>query len=555
MSAEFPWWREGVIYQIYPRSFADSNGDGLGDLPGITSRLDYLADLGVSALWLSPFYPSPDADFGYDVSDHTAVDPRMGTLADFDELVAQAHQRGLRIVIDMVLNHTSDQHPWFIEARSSRENPKRDWYIWKEAAPGGKPPTNWQASFGGGAWEFDSASGQFYLHSFLKEQPDLNWHNPQVRQAQLDVFRFWLERGVDGFRLDVFNAYFKDAQFRDNPTKFGLRGFDRQEHLYDMDQPEMVPFLQELRALLDTYPERYAVGETYLATPEKITRYVGADRLHAAFSFDFTAGSQITFPWNARFVAGQVTRREAFCQSAGTWPTTVFSNHDLPRAASRYCWGERDLPAIQALTLLLTLSGTPFLYYGEEIGMRDISLKRSEILDPPGKKYWPVYTGRDGCRSPMQWSDEPQAGFSSVKPWLPVHPNYLARNVAAQQENPNSIFSLTKRLLGLRRAYPALRQGSLRIFFRIDNGVLAFERRLGQQLLLIYVNFTNSVRSASFVRDAEPEETVLLLSTAGRSEFSIAQSFHQFALRPTEVLILESKVSPGSARAATLGID
>ena len=538
MPTDFPWWREGVIYQIYPRSFVDSNGDGLGDLPGITSRLDYLADLGVSALWLSPFYPSPDADFGYDVSDHTDVDPRMGTLADFDELLAQAHQRGLRIVIDMVLNHTSDQHPWFLESRSSRENPKRDWYIWRDGAPGGKPPNNWQASFGGGAWEFDSATGQYYLHSFLKEQPDLNWRNPQVRQAQLEVFRFWLERGVDGFRLDVFNAYFKDAQFRDNPTKFGLRGFDRQEHLYDMDQPEMIPFLQELRTLLDSYPERYAVGETYLATPEKITRYTGDDRLHAAFSFDFT-GNMLSFPWNARYVAEQITRREQILGENGLWPTTVLSNHDLPRAASRYCQGERDQQACQALTLLLTLPGTPFMYYGEEIGMRDIALKRSEILDPPGKKYWPVYRGRDGCRSPMQWSDAPQAGFSSAKPWLPVHPNYLERNVAAQQENPNSSFNLTQRLMGLRRAYPALRRGSLRIFFRADTGVFAFERRLGDERILVYLNFTNRTRPVSFVREADPEQALLLLSTAGRKEFYT--SYHQFVLNPYEILLVEAK--------------
>jgi alpha-glucosidase len=540
MAENFLWWRDGIIYQIYPRSFADSNGDGLGDLPGITARLDYLADLGIDALWLSPFYPTPDADFGYDISNYTDVDPRFGTLADFDELVAQAHQRGLRVVLDLVLNHTSDQHPWFLESRSSRDNPKRDWYVWRDPLPGGGAPNNWQASFGGGAWEFDPVTGQAYLHSFLKEQPDVNWRNPEVRQAQMEVFRFWLERGADGFRLDVFNAYFKDAQFRDNPPKFGLRGFDRQQHLHDMDQPEMVPFLQELRALLDSYPERYAVGETYLATPEKITRYAGDDRLHAAFSFDFTS-QDLSYPWNAHYVFEKITHREKIFEAAGLWPTTVMSNHDLPRTASRYASGEKDHQAVLAMTLLLTLRGTPFLYYGEEIGMRDISLKRSEILDPPGKKYWPIYKGRDGCRSPMQWNDTPQAGFSSAKPWLPVHPNFKQRNVAAQQEDPNSLWNITRRLIALRRAFPALRQGTFRVFFRADTGVLAFERRLDDERILVYLNFTRSTRPVGFVRDADPEKALMLLSTAGRREFYT--SHNQFVLNPHEVLILEAKIS------------
>ena len=550
MSDNFLWWHNGIIYQIYPRSFADSNGDGIGDLPGITSKLDYLADLGIDAIWLSPFYPTPDADFGYDISDYTDVDPRFGTLADFDDLVAQAHQRSIRVVLDMVMNHTSDRHPWFLESRSSCDNPKRDWYIWKDGKPSpsqgegrvrvGVPPNNWQAAFGGSAWEFDPATGQYCLHSFLKEQPDVNWRNPEVRKAQLDVFRFWLGRGVDGFRLDVFNAYFKDDQFRDNPPKFGLRGFDRQQHIYDMDQPEMIPLLQELRTLLDSYPERYAVGETYLATPEKITRYAGDDRLHAAFSFDFTA-HDLTYPWSSRFVMQKVAQRDKAFDASGIWPTTVMSNHDLPRAASRYARGEDDHQPLIAMTLLLTLRGTPFMYYGEEIGMRDISLKRSEIMDPPGKKYWPIYKGRDGCRSPMQWSDEPFAGFSSAKPWLPAHPNNLRRNVAAQRENPNSLFHFTRRLIALRRKHAALRQGTFRVFFRADTGVLAFERQLDDQRIFVYVNFTNATRSVSFVRDADPKEAIMLLSSAGRREFYT--SHNQFVLNPCEVLLLESKVS------------
>jgi len=482
---DFIWWRDGVVYQIYPRSFADSNNDGIGDLPGILGRLDYLQSLGIDAIWLSPFYPSPDKDFGYDVSDFTAVDPRFGTLEDFAALVEGAHQRGIRVVLDLVLNHTSDQHTWFEESRRSKDSPRRDWYIWRDH------PNNWQASFGGSAWEFDPPTGQYYLHSFTKEQPDLNWRNPQVRQAILDVFRFWLERGVDGFRLDVFNAYFKDAAFRDNPAKFGLRGFDRQQHLFDMDQPEMTPLLNEVRRLLDEYPERYAVGETYLATPEKIIAYCGPDKLHAAFSFDFTS-SNLIFPWQAAWVCQKILEREARFGAAQVWPTTVMGNHDLPRPASRYCRGEDDTQAFNAMALLLTLPGTPFLYYGDEIGMRDISLKRSEILDPPGKKYWPVYKGRDGCRSPMQWDASANAGFSAARPWLPVHPNYTRRSVLAQSQDLQSLLIFTQKLLALRKSHPALRRGGLDFLPGTPPQVLAYLRQSADQTLLAAFNFGSS---------------------------------------------------------------
>lgn len=497
---DFLWWRDGVIYQIYPRSFADSNNDGFGDLPGISQRLDYLQELGIDAIWLSPFFPSPDRDFGYDISDFEAVDPRFGSLEDFDCLVTAAHQRGIRIVLDMVLNHTSDQHPWFQAARQGKDNPRRDWYIWRDR------PNNWQAAFGGSAWEFDSASGQYYLHSFTKEQPDLNWRNPQVRQALLGVFRFWLERGVDGFRLDVFNAYFKHAGFLDNPPAFGLRGFDRQHHRYDMDQAEMHPLLNELRSLLDAYPERYAVGETYLATPEKTISYCGPDQLHAAFSFDFTS-SQVFFPWNARWVQDKIEARESRFQAAGIWPTTVMGNHDLPRPASRYCRGENDTQARIAMTLLLTLRGTPFLYYGDEIGMRDITLRRSEILDPPGQKYWPIYKGRDGCRSPMQWNAAPNAGFSEGKPWLPIHPDFSQRNVAAQRQDPDSLLCLTQKLLSLRKTYPALSRGDLTFLTGLPAPVLAFLRQYGDQTVLVAANFSRS--AAAFALPPGQWETLL----------------------------------------------
>ncbi len=489
------WWRDGVIYQIYPRSFVDSNGDGLGDLPGIISRLDYLADLGIDALWLSPVYPSPDKDFGYDVSDYCAIDPRYGSLADFDRLVAEAHARGLHLILDMVMNHTSDQHAWFQESRSSRDNPKRDWYIWRDPAPisAGNgdsrrgAPNNWQASFGGKAWEYDATTGQYYLHLFTKEQPDVNWRNPAVRQAQLGAFRFWMERGVDGFRLDVFNAYFKHPDFPDNPSKFGLRGFDRQRHLYDMDQPEMLPLLNELRLLLDSYPERYSVGETYLTSPQKTVSYCSPDKLHAAFSFDFTS-NEISFPWNPGWIMEQIARREQTFNTAGIWPTNVMSNHDLPRAASRYSKGEDDSQARVAMALLLTLRGTAFMYYGEEIGMRDITLRRSEILDPPGQRYWPIYKGRDGCRSPMQWDNGVQAGFTTGTPWLPVHPDFLHRNVLAQQADPQSLFHFTKSLLALRKTQPALHCGDY-LPLKAPAGSLAYLRSTPEQTILVAINF------------------------------------------------------------------
>ncbi len=526
---DFLWWKDGVIYQIYPRSFADSNGDGLGDLSGIISHLDYLVDLGIDAIWLSPIYPSPDKDFGYDVSDYCSVDPRFGNLADFDRLLVQAHQRGIHVILDMVMNHTSNQHEWFKQSSSSRENPKRDWYIWQDH------PNNWQASFGGKAWEHDARTGQYYLHLFTKEQPDVNWRNPEVRKAQLDVFRFWLERGVDGFRLDVFNAYFKHPHFPNNPPKLGLRGFDRQSHIHDMDQPEMISLLQELRILLDSYPERYAVGETYLVTPQKTLSYCGPDKLHAAFSFDFTtvtselAVALKIYPWNPTWILQKILSREQAFSAAGVWPTNVMSNHDLPRAASRYARGENDAQARIAMALLLTLRGTPFIYYGEEIGMRDIHLHRNEILDPSGKNYWPLYKGRDGCRSPMQWNDRPFAGFSSARPWLPVNPNHIHRNVVAQQIDPNSLFNFTRKLLSLRRSFPALHRGDF-VPLKTRRGVLSYLRTIKEQTSLVAMNFTG--RSATYPLPKGKWDIIL----AGNEDLIEASA----PLAPFEVRILMS---------------
>ncbi len=483
MADQFLWWRDGVIYQIYPRSFMDDNGDGIGDLAGITARLDYLAGLGVDAIWLSPVNPSPDADFGYDVSNYNDIDPKYGTLADFDRLVEQAHRLNIHVVLDLVLNHTSDQHPWFAQSRSSRDNPYRDWYLWHEPASNGGVPNNWYSVFGGHAWEMDRQTGQYYYHMFYKQQPDLNWRNPAVRQAMLDVFRFWADRGVDGFRLDVFNMYFKNDRFPNNPPAIGIRGFDRQKHIHDCDQPEMMPLLAEIRNLLDQYPERYAVGETFEHTPRKAAAYCAPGRLHAAFDFTF-----LETPWKpARFLKAIQDWENAM--EEGSRPTYVLNNHDNPRSATRYTHNEDDDLLKVAAALLLTQHGTPFLYYGEEIGMRDIPLRKSQVQDPVGKRYWPFFKGRDGCRSPMQWDDSPQAGFSQGKPWLPVHENYLHRNVTAQQSDPDSLLNFYKALIRLRKEVPALRDGFFQPLTFEPQRLLAYLRQDRDQTVLVALNF------------------------------------------------------------------
>ncbi len=557
---DFIWWRDGVIYQVYPRSFSDSNGDGLGDLPGVISRLDYLADLGVDAIWLSPFYPSPDKDFGYDVSNYVDVDPRFGTLADFDRLVTEAHARGIRVILDLVLNHTSDQHPWFLESRSSRDNPKADWYIWRSpsvSSPifkenGGRRrgvPNNWQAVLGGRAWKWVEERGQFYHFSFLREQPDVNWRNPEVHAAMMDVVRFWLERGVDGFRLDIFNVFFKDAQFRDNPPAFGLRAYDRQKHIYDMNQPEMIPLLQELRALLDSYEDRYTVGEPLFASPETTASYCGPDKLHAAFNFDFTI---------CRFDPRQFLRAILDWERAAgaeVWPNYVLGNHDIIRPATRFAEGflgaermfvaqlpsshrEDDARAKVLMALLLTLRGTPFIYNGDEIGMRELFLKHNEIMDPQGKVYWPLVRGRDGCRTPMQWDASANAGFSTAKPWMRIHPNYRTRNVEAQRADPNSLLNLTRTLIRLRREKPALRRGAFVPVTPQPRGALVYRRELeGEKSILVALNFSRRA-----VRLQTPGRWKTLLGTApAEARVEPGQSVREGrVLGEYEIILLEA---------------
>ncbi|GAP14091.1 glycosidase [Longilinea arvoryzae] len=533
MKSDFLWWRDGVIYQIYPRSFADSNGDGIGDLPGILSKLDYLVELGVDALWLSPIYPSPDADFGYDVADYTAIDPKYGTLEDFDRLVQAAHQRGLRIVMDLVLNHTSNQHPWFLQSRSSRDDPYHDWYIWRDAMPGRRLPNDWQSVFGGSAWEWDEAAHQYYYHMFTRQQPDLNWRNPAVRKAMLDVFRFWLDRGVDGFRLDVFNVYFKDDRLRKNPRRLGRRPFDCQVHLYDCDRPEMLPLLQEIRALLDSVPERYAVGETFLSNTPKAAGYARPGLLHAAFDFSF-----LECGWNpAAFL--KVIQAIDSQYNDGGWPTYVLGNHDVNRIATRYTRGEDDERLKVLATLLLTQRGTPFMYQGEEIGMRNVRVPRKEMKDPVGLRYWPIPVGRDGERSPMQWTGDEKAGFSRGTPWMRVHPDVTFRNVEALRRQPDSVFHVYRRLLRLRKELPALRNGIFLPLTYEPHSLLAYLRKNGDQTLLVALNFHRKRNRLVLGSELAMSGWRLAYSTR-RTELPVLHD-SVLVLEPYEAIILEQQ--------------
>jgi alpha-glucosidase len=486
MKKDFLWWRDGIIYQIYPRSFADTNHDGIGDLQGITGKLDYLQALGVDAIWLSPIYPSPDVDYGYDVADYTEIDPKFGTMKDFKQLVKEAKKRDLHIILDLVLNHTSDQHQWFIESKKSKDNPYHNWYIWHDPKPNGDPPNNWQSIFGGSAWEYVPHLEQYYYHMFYKEQPDVNWRNNDVRTAMLDVFRFWLQKGVDGFRLDVFNAYFKDADFKDNPTKFGIRSFDQQRHIYDVSQPEMYPLLNEIREIVDEYKETYVVGETFLADTQQAASYCGEDKLHAAFNFDFAKNS-----WHPkRFLNSVIKWYDALSEDA--WPNNFLSNHDMHRTATRYCFGEDDRRAKVAATLLLTLKGTPFLYYGEEIGLRDITIhKKEDVKDPIGKTFWPFHKGRDGCRAPMQWNSAKNAGFSDADPWLPVNPDFPNRNVLNQLSDPKSLLNLFKKIIEIRKSEPALQQGDFTPLMTDPRHILAYRRQLQEDQVIVVLNFSS----------------------------------------------------------------
>jgi alpha-glucosidase len=492
------WWQIGVVYQIYPRSFADSNGDGVGDLRGIIGRLDYLTDLGVDALWISPVYPSPMADFGYDVADFCDIDSRFGTLADLDALVAAAHERGLRLILDFVPNHTSDEHPWFLSSRRSRDDPKRDWYLWQDAAPNGGPPNNWQSHFGGPAWTWDVGTRQYYLHSFLPQQPDLNWRNPDVRRTMYDVLRFWLDRGIDGFRVDVLWLLIKDARFRDNPVNpayVPARGdHDRFLSVFTADRPEVQTIVAEMRAVLDAYGDRVLIGEIYLPV-KRLVAYYGRDLTGAQLPFNFQLVDAV---WNAHSLAEIIRSYEA-ALPPGAWPNWVLGNHDKPRIASRVGLDQARVAAM----LLLTLRGTPTLYYGDEIGMTDVPIPLDRVRDPAEIRQPGIGQGRDPERTPMQWDASPGGGFSAGVAWLPLG-DHVARNVVAQTAEPQSMLALYRHLLALRRSTPALRRGSIAAVEATGN-VLQYVRSDDAGSLTILLNLGPTTASAS----ARPGRLVL----------------------------------------------
>ncbi len=554
------WWKKAVFYQIYPRSFMDSDGSGVGDINGIMAKLDYLNNgtsdsLGIDAIWFSPFFKSPHYDYGYDISDFCDIDPRYGTLKDFDRLVQQAHKRNIKVMLDLVVNHTSVEHPWFKESRSSRDNPKRDWYIWRDGrGPGNKPPNNWRNNFFGSAWEWDEHTEQYYLHSFLKEQPDLNWFNPEVRDAVYDVVRFWLERGVDGYRLDVAHHYCKDELFRDNPPFFAPKKIpdkmpwhDRLPALnlfyflelpelqvtkYNKHHPETHRILKEIRCILDSYPEKTSVGEVEDEDPRVTASYYGDnDELHMNFYFDL-----MFCRWKANAFKRTIDRWERILP-AGAWPAYALSNHDQARAFSRYQRsGKGDRRARILATLLLTLRGTPFIYYGEEIGMKETRVSREKLRDPLGKKWYPFYPGRDGSRTPMQWENKPGAGFTAGEPWLPIGEELEKRNVAAQEKDPDSLLHFYRQLIRLRKDLPALQTGSYR---SLEEGVpfncFLYLRELEGERILVALNFSDHPKSIHLTQE-EKTCRILLSTNPRRREKTVGKVLE---LEPLEGCLIE----------------
>src|SRR5579864_2922397 len=488
------WWQHAVFYEIYPRSFADSNNDGVGDLNGIRSKLGYLKDLGVDAIWITPCYPSPQVDFGYDVSDYENIDPMYGTLADFDRLSADAKKHNIRIIMDYVINHTSDQHKWFVESKSSKTSPYRNWYIWRDGQGPDRPPNNWLSTFGGSAWKFDPKTNQYYYHYFYGEQPDLNWRNPAVEKAMFDVTRWWYQRGVAGFRLDAVDTMFEDPDLRDNPilpgkNKFGDPNMDDK---YNKKLPEMHEALTNLRKVADEH-DAVLIGETWIKNIDELKQYYGGHRKELQMPMDFL------FTNVNRLSPDEFRRQIAGVDSSGGWPVYLFSNHDIVRAYNRYGDGQNsDAIAKLMAGLYLTLRGTPIMYYGEEIGMKTTPPTRKEdVKDPIGRTGWPKEKGRDGERTPMQWDQSANAGFSSAKPWLPVPDSYQTHNVASEEKDPASILNFYKRLLSLRHTDPALLEGEYVPLNESDPNIVSYLRRYKNEAVLVVLNMSSSEQKAS----------------------------------------------------------
>lgn len=527
---DWNWWKQGVIYHIYVLSFFDSNNDGKGDLQGIIKKLDYLEKLGINAIWLSPVFKSPMIDYGYDVSDYYSIEPVFGNLNDFRKLLQEAHDRNIRIILDIVLNHTSDQHPWFIESSADINSSKRDWYIWKTAS-GKRKPNNWKTAIGGSCWEYHQGSQQYYLHSFLKEQPDLNWRNKEVQHEMFNMLRYWLEMGVDGFRFDVINFIVKDKKMRNNPLLYWLSASSK---IRTRNQKASYKIVSKIRKLVDEYPERMIVGEIYMLPPGNATlaaSYLasGNDALHLAFDF-----SIFFVPWNARRYFKTLEKWQNSIPAEG-WPSMVFSNHDLLRSFNRFGIGRNPKQKARLLgLLLLTMRGTPFIYYGEEIGMKNGHIQKSKLKDPIGKKFWPFYKSRDHARTPMQWKKSPYAGFSKEEPWLPVNKDYQKVNVAIQSSDPDSLLNLYRQLIHLRNLYPALSIGSWIPINKGENGVISFLRKLEKEQFIILLNFTSSKKTFKWKFNGSVH---LILSTLFIPDTLL--NSNSYVLQPYEGLILK----------------
>jgi alpha-glucosidase len=520
------WWQHAVFYEIYPRSFADSNNDGVGDLNGIRSKLGYLKDLGVDAIWITPCYPSPQVDFGYDVSDYENIDPMYGTLVDFDRLAADAKQHNIRIIMDYVINHTSDQHKWFLESKSSKTNPYRNWYVWRDGQGTNRPPNNWLSTFGGSAWKFDPTTNQYYYHYFYAEQPDLNWRNPAVEEAMFDVTRWWYRRGVAGFRLDAVDTLYEDPDLRDNPILPGTNKFGdpNMEDKYNKKLPELHETLTNLRKVADEH-DAVLIGETWTKNIDELKEYYGGHgkELQMPMDFLFTKVNQLSPQEFRKQIAG--------VDSSGGWPVYLFSNHDIERAYDRYGDGQNNDAIAKLLAgLYLTLRGTPIMYYGEEIGMKTTPPTRKEdVKDPIGRTGWPQEKGRDGERTPMQWSDSTNGGFSTAKPWLPVPDSYKTHNVAAEEKDPDSILNFYKKLLALRHTDSALLEGEYVPLNEDDANVLSYLRRYKNEAVLVVLNMSGSQQHVRFdlggkgFGGAKPATLLTTLKTppAGLSEISM----------------------------------
>jgi alpha-glucosidase len=529
------WWESAVIYQLYPRSFQDSDGDGIGDLQGIIARLDHLVWLGIDAIWLSPVFRSPMADFGYDISDYRDVDPIFGTLGDLDRLIDRAHEAGLRIILDFVPNHSSSEHPWFVESRASRESPKRDWYLWADGRPEGGPPTNWRSHFGGSGWTWDERTGQYYFHSFHPDQPDLNWRNPAVRDAMHDVLRFWLDRGIDGFRVDVIWLLIKDEELRDNPPVPDATGdafaYEELVPSYTADRPEVHELIAGMRAVLDDYGERVLIGEIYLPVERLVAYYgelPGRPGAHLPFNFQL-----IELPWRADVIAEAVMGYEDALPPHG-WPNWVLGNHDRPRIASRVGYRQARVAAM----LLLTLRGTPTIYYGDEIGMLDVPIPAELQRDPA--RFHGASGGRDPERTPMRWDASPGAGFTDATPWLPIG-EIGAIDVADQRRDPRSMLHLHRQLLALRRREPALASGGWAPI-GVSGSVLAYERSVPGRRLLIALELGG--QPADLALDSLADARVLLSTELDRTGELVSG---MLSLRADEGVILEVVSSPPPA--------